>query len=70
MKLNLVEKYCKGCGFCIEICPNDVLTESNRLNKKGYVLPEPQYPEKCIFCKKCELICPEMALSIEKEDSD
>lgn len=72
MKFNLVKKYCKGCGYCIEVCPKNILRESNELNKKGYPLPEPN-PEnqnECIYCKKCELICPEMAITIEKEEAE
>jgi 2-oxoglutarate ferredoxin oxidoreductase subunit delta len=68
MKFNLVEDYCKGCGYCVEICPKKVLKESNRLNKKGYILPETENIKECIYCKKCELICPEMAITIEKEE--
>lgn len=68
MKFKIVEEYCKGCGYCIEICPRNVLKESNRLNSKGYMLPETLHLEECIYCKKCELICPEMAITIEKEE--
>lgn len=70
MKFIIVEKYCKGCGYCIEICPKQVIKESNNLNKKGYVLPEIQNIDDCIYCKKCELICPEMAITIEKEEAE
>jgi len=70
MKFNMIEDYCKGCGYCMEVCPKNVLKESNRLNKKGYILPETQNHEECIYCKKCELICPEMAITIEKEEAE
>jgi 2-oxoglutarate ferredoxin oxidoreductase subunit delta len=70
MKFNIIEDYCKGCGYCIEVCPKNVLKESNRINKKGYLLPETQNPKECIYCKKCELICPEMAITIEKEEAE
>jgi 2-oxoglutarate ferredoxin oxidoreductase subunit delta len=70
MKFILIEDYCKGCGYCIQICPKNVLKESNRLNKRGYILPESENSNECIYCKKCELICPEMALTIEKEEAE
>jgi 2-oxoglutarate ferredoxin oxidoreductase subunit delta len=70
MKFNFVEGWCKGCGYCIEICPKKILKESERVNKKGYLLPEVVSPEECILCKKCELICPEMAITIESEEAE
>ena len=68
MTVKIIEEYCKGCEYCIEICPKDIFKESTNLTKKGFMLPEIQNPESCIFCKKCELICPEMAIIIEKEE--
>jgi 2-oxoglutarate ferredoxin oxidoreductase subunit delta len=70
MNFNLIEDYCKGCGYCIEICPKKVLKESDRYNKKGYLLPQSVNPDECIYCKQCELICPEMAIIIEKEEAE
>ena len=67
MSIKIEEDLCKGCAFCIEICPNQVLKESNKLNKRGYLIPEINDSDSCIYCKKCELICPEMAISVEKE---
>ncbi len=66
--IEIEEEYCKGCAYCIEICPKGVLAESLKVNKKGYTLPEVKNIEECIRCKKCELICPEMAISIKKEE--
>ncbi|MHA1491186.1 MAG: 4Fe-4S dicluster domain-containing protein [Promethearchaeota archaeon] len=68
MTLKIEENLCKGCAYCIEICPKQIFKEGVNLNKKGYVLPEIQNIDDCIFCKKCELICPEMAITVEKEE--
>ena len=68
MNIKIIEDYCKGCGYCIDICPEQVFKESTRANSKGYVLPEIINLDSCIGCKKCELICPEMAISVEKEE--
>jgi len=68
MNIKIIEDYCKGCGYCIDICPEQVFKESTRTNSKGYVLPEIINLDSCIGCKKCELICPEMAISVEKEE--
>lgn len=66
--IKIEEEYCKGCGYCIEICPKNVLRESSRVNKRGYNLPEIQNIEECIRCKRCELICPEMAITVTGEE--
>ncbi|MFX1277820.1 MAG: ferredoxin family protein [Promethearchaeota archaeon] len=68
MTIQILEDYCKGCGYCIEICPKKVLVESDILNKKGYFLPRVDNETSCTSCKQCELICPEMAITVEEED--
>lgn len=67
-KIKIKEEYCKGCGFCVEICPKNVLKQNNKTNSRGYVLPEIINIEECIGCKKCELICPDMAITVIKEE--
>ena len=68
MTIKILNEYCKGCGYCIEICPKNILIESNVMNKKGYFVPDLMNEESCTHCKRCELICPEMAINIEEED--
>ena len=53
---------CKGCGFCIEYCPNDVLSVSEEFNSKGYHPPVVVKPERCLNCGLCGLICPDFAI--------
>jgi len=58
----IIEDRCKGCGYCIEFCPRDILVFSERFNKKGYHPPEVVQPEGCVNCHYCEIICPEFAI--------
>jgi 2-oxoglutarate ferredoxin oxidoreductase subunit delta len=58
----VIDDRCKGCSFCVEYCPNDVLALSNRFNKKGYHPPEVVNAEKCVNCGFCRMICPEFAI--------
>jgi 2-oxoglutarate ferredoxin oxidoreductase subunit delta len=69
-EVHIIADRCKGCGFCIEFCPNDVLVESEKFNVKGYHPPETKDPDKCISCKLCELICPDFAIFIVALDEE
>jgi 2-oxoglutarate ferredoxin oxidoreductase subunit delta len=61
----VIREQCKGCGFCVEYCPRDVLELSQDFNKKGYHPPTPVREEDCVSCGLCELICPEFAIYTE-----
>ena len=62
--IHIIDDRCKGCNFCIEFCPNEVLKESEKFNVKGYHPPEVAYPEKCVGCRICELLCPDFAIYV------
>ena len=53
---------CKGCLFCIEFCPTDVLELSTEFNSKGYHYPVVAKPEACSGCDMCGLYCPDFAV--------
>jgi 2-oxoglutarate ferredoxin oxidoreductase subunit delta len=61
-EVHVIEDRCKGCGFCIEYCPRDVLALSDKFNAKGYHPPDVAKPDACVNCGLCELICPEFAI--------
>jgi 2-oxoglutarate ferredoxin oxidoreductase subunit delta len=53
---------CKGCGFCIEFCPTDVLEFSDEFNSKGYHPPRIARPDACAACDLCGMYCPDFAI--------
>lgn len=61
---------CKGCAFCVEYCPNDVLEISDEFNVKGYHPPFIKDEDKCIYCQLCETICPEFAIFVTLKDEE
>ncbi len=75
-KIHIIPGRCKGCGFCIEFCPQQVLQVSSSFNEKGYHPPEVKPDSQidrtsrrkflttsgCINCGLCELLCPEFAI--------
>lgn len=69
-EIHIIADRCKGCMFCIEFCPNDVLKESEEYNVKGYHPPEPEKPDDCIYCKLCELICPDFAIFVTNPEEE
>ena len=67
-KLTIRENVCKGCGLCVNACPQGILRLSpDRLNAKGYRPAEITDMSKCKACKLCALMCPDVAIKIEKE---
>ena len=65
--LYVLKERCKGCGYCIEFCPQDVLVESSEFNSKGYHPPVVVNEAACVSCGLCEMICPEFAIFREEE---
>ena len=61
-EVHVFDNWCKGCGLCIEFCPNGVLVLG--LDNR----PKPIYPENCTACRWCELHCPDFAIFITDID--
>ncbi len=60
--VHILADRCKGCAFCVEYCPRQVLEMSREFNRKGYHPPEIVDAEACVNCGLCEMICPEFAI--------
>lgn len=63
--VQIIEERCKGCGFCVEFCPQGVLVMSQRTNSKGYHPPELTTSSHCIDCGLCALLCPDFAIYVQ-----
>ncbi len=63
-RIEVSDFYCKGCGLCVNFCPQQVIRLApDRLNPKGYH-PAEQFQEGCIACSTCALVCPDAAITV------
>jgi 2-oxoglutarate ferredoxin oxidoreductase subunit delta len=58
---------CKGCGLCVDVCPNNLISVAERMNKKGVYPAFSSRPELCTGCCLCVTVCPDAAITIFKE---
>jgi 2-oxoglutarate ferredoxin oxidoreductase subunit delta len=71
-EVHITRDHCKGCAFCVEYCPRDVLAMSEAFNTKGYHPPFVLKDKKdeCCYCKLCEAICPEFAIFVAEKKEE
>lgn len=65
IRIDITERWCKGCGICVELCPTKVFTSAPATGK--VILSA---PEQCTGCGLCELYCPDYAISLERSTRD
>ena len=68
--IEVKDDWCKGCNICIDRCPVNALEESDKLNRRGIRPPKLKEINECNNCRYCELICPDLAISVipDKEE--
>ena len=63
--VHVIEERCKGCGFCVEFCPQHVIGMAAYTNSRGYHPPEILDDSQCVNCGLCALLCPDFAIYVE-----
>ncbi len=56
--------WCKGCGICIEFCPQSVFETDSQGR------PIVAHPERCTACHWCDMHCPDMAITVRRLEPD
>lgn len=59
---------CKGCGLCVDACPQQVLQlDQSQLNSKGYHPAQLIMAEGCTGCAVCAVVCPDVCFTVYRE---
>jgi len=63
---------CKGCRFCVAVCPVSIIRMETSLNKGGYTPAtiDPKKSSECTGCSACATMCPEAAIAVYRRDSN
>lgn len=59
--------WCKNCYICIDLCAKKVYSKSEKVSPKGARPVEIRHLEACTGCMQCELLCPDLAITVTKE---
>jgi len=63
-RITVEKDRCKGCGLCVQNCPQGVLELSKDINLKGYFFASPVRQPRCIGCRVCGVVCPDVAIEV------
>ncbi len=69
-KIHVDKHRCKGCGYCVELCPMKTLSMSEEIGPKGYHTAQSDDQGECLECGLCESICPDFALTVTPDTED
>ena len=59
--IEIKKEWCKGCAFCVEFCPQEVLEMEG-------IYPVIVNMEACTACGLCEVLCPDFAIVVIEAD--
>lgn len=65
-KIEIDKERCKGCGLCVEACPQGHIHIASTGNRMGYFFAEP-CGTGCTGCAICALVCPDVAIEVYRD---
>lgn len=61
------ETYCKGCGLCVDVCPQHIIAlNKDKITAKGYHPAHLIDEDACTGCTSCAQMCPDVAITVER----
>ncbi len=64
-RIAVKEDWCKGCHICVQVCPQHVLEVDPKAYLRGFHPVRVARPEDCTVCQQCELLCPDLAITVQ-----
>jgi len=66
-RIRVDDRYCKGCGLCVDVCPRAIIVlDPDKITAKGYHPAKLTDESRCTGCAHCALICPDVAITVER----
>jgi len=68
-KIEIDVARCKGCGFCVEFCPQNLIYLDSNFNRRGYhpAIFKKEGEKICTGCGICALVCPDTAITVYRK---
>ncbi|MGA2819495.1 MAG: 4Fe-4S dicluster domain-containing protein [Anaerolineales bacterium] len=67
-RVDIDERFCKGCELCVAVCAQKVLAlDRGTLTSKGYHPVKLTAEVGCTGCALCAVVCPEAAITVYRE---
>lgn len=64
-KITVDDHFCKGCGLCVEFCPQGIIElDMDVVTSKGYHPAKLVDETKCTGCMSCATMCPDVAITV------
>ena len=65
-KIVIDAERCKGCGLCIDACPQKNIRLAEEADLRGIRIACHDDSDECNACKFCYEVCPDVAITVYK----
>jgi 2-oxoglutarate ferredoxin oxidoreductase subunit delta len=67
LNISIDSELCKGCEYCLSLCPRQVIRLSKDYNSMGHRYAVIESDDRCTRCRSCAIICPDIAIIINQK---